>query len=140
MSVIDRPLPAITSDNLPFWEACREDTLVLPNCVTCRRAYWPPSPVCPHCFSGPPEWRRATGKGFVSTFVVVHQAWFPAFERDLPYNVAQIELEEGPRITASVTHVENVDLRIGLEVVVAFERVNDEVTLPRFRPVKNPRS
>ncbi len=82
MTEHEKPLPRITPDNRPFWEACRRHELQLPHCEACGRAFWPPSPLCPHCFEGPIAWRRISGRGTVSSFVVVHQKWFPAFEPD----------------------------------------------------------
>jgi hypothetical protein len=70
----------------------------------------------------------------VSSFVVVHQKWFPAFAGDIPYNAAQVELEEGPRLTTSLVGIANAEIRVGLEVEVVFDPVTAEVTLPRFRP------
>jgi len=130
----EKPLPRITPDNRPFWEACRQQRLELPHCEACARAYWPPGPLCPHCFGGAVGWRSASGRGEVAAFVVVHQKWFPAFEADIPYNVAEIELEEGPRISASLVDIANDEISVGLAVEVVFDPVTDEVTLPRFRP------
>jgi hypothetical protein len=129
-----KPLPRITGDNRPFWEACRRSELQLPHCVATGRAFWPPSPISPFRFGGKVEWRRVSGRGVVSSFVVVHQKWFPAFAGDIPYNAAQVELEEGPRLTTSLVGIANAEIRVGLEVEVVFDPVTAEVTLPRFRP------
>ena len=134
MSDNARPLPTVSPDNRPFWEACARGLLLLPHCARCDDAFWPPSPVCPHCLEGPPDWREASGRGIVSTFVGVHKPWFPAFKDALPYNVAQIQLDEGPRLTAAVVGASNNTLSIGLEVVAIFEERGDGVYLPMFRP------
>jgi uncharacterized OB-fold protein len=125
-----KPLPRITPDSEPFWNALRERKLVLPWCLECKRPHLPPGPVCPFCFSERLEWRQASGRGRISTWTVVHKAWFPAFSEDIPYNVVQIELEEGPRLTANVVGLPNERLKVGLSVVIDF----DDVSLPRFRP------
>jgi uncharacterized OB-fold protein len=128
-----KPLPRVTPDNRPFWEACRAHRLDLPWCRDCGRPHLPPGPVCPFCFADALEWRRASGRGRVSSWVVVHKDWFPAFRAELPYNVVQVELEEGPRLTANVVGVENERLAVGLPVEVVFDDVAPEMTLPRFR-------
>jgi uncharacterized OB-fold protein len=125
-----KPLPRITPDSEPFWAALRERKLMLPYCVDCAKPHLPPGPVCPFCFSERLDWRRASGRGRISTWTVVHKAWFPAFAEDIPYNVVQVELEEGPRLTASVVDLPNEQLKVGLRVVIDF----DNVALPRFRP------
>ena len=134
MDLTAKPKPRVTPDNRPFWDGCREHVLKLPWCPGCRRAFLPPSPVCPHCFGEHLEWRLASGRGVVSTFVVVRQPWFPAFAGDVPYNVAQVELEEGPRLTSNLVGISNEDVAVGLEVEAVFEDLDEETTLPRFRP------
>ncbi len=125
-----KPQPRITPDSEPFWKALRERKLMLPYCAGCGKPHLPPGPVCPFCFSDRLEWRLASGRGRISTWTVVHKAWFPAFAEDIPYNVVQIELDEGPRLTANVVALPNERLKVGLPVVIDF----DDVTLPRFRP------
>ena len=134
MDATGKPRPRVTPDNRPFWEACRRHELQLPHCRDCDRAYWPPSPLCPHCFAQAVDWRPVSGRGTVSSFVVVHQRWFPAFAGDIPYNAAQVELVEGPRLTTSLVGIANDAIEIGMAVEVVFDDVTDEVTLPRFRP------
>ena len=61
-------------------------------------------------------------------------ATLAAFHDDLPYNAAQIELEEGPRLTANLIGVDNDKITVGMAVEVVFDDVSEEVTLPRFTP------
>ena len=132
-----KPLPRITPDSRPFWDGLRSRKLVLPYCVDCGKPHLPPGPVCPSCFSDRLEWRPASGRGRISTWTVVHKAWFPAFAPDIPYNVVQVELDEGPRLTASVVGLPNERLEIGLPVAIEFDDVTADVTLPRFRPARS---
>ena len=134
MSDAAKPLPRVTPDTQPFWDALRERRLVLPYCSDCGQPHLPPGPVCPLCFSERLEWRPASGRGRVSTWTVVHKAWFPAFSGDVPYNVVQVELDEGPRLTASVVDAPNERLAVGLPVVADFDDVTPDMTLLRFRP------
>lgn len=133
-----KPLPRITPDSEPFWAACRAHRWVLPFCTQCGKAHLPPGPVCPFCFAVDLQWREASGRGTVSSWTRVHQAWFPAFADDLPYNVIQVQLEEGPRVTANLIGGTDALLRIGLPVRVVFDDVSDAVTLPRFVPDVQP--
>ncbi|MBM85193.1 MAG: hypothetical protein CMM47_04130 [Rhodospirillaceae bacterium] len=130
-----KPRPRITPDNKRFWDACRTHELHLPYCPSCDSLFMPPSPVCPHCLNMELRWRQVSGRGRVSTFVEVHQKWFEAFTDDLPYNVAQIQLEEGPRLTANLVGVANADIRVGMPVRVVFDDIDEQLTLPRFCPV-----
>ena len=123
-----RPTPRLTPDNEPFYRALGERRFVLPWCAVCAKPHLPPGPVCPFCFSDRIEWRPASGRGRISTFTVVYKAWFPAFAEDIPYNVVQVELEEGPRLTANVVGSPNENLTIGLRVEIVFGE-----PMPRFR-------
>ena len=129
-----KPVPRLTPDNQPFWEGCREHRIMLPWCPRCDRPHWPPGPVCPYCFGDELAWKQASGMGTVSSWVVVHKAWLPAFAADLPYNAVQVELEEGVRLTGNVVGAANDALRVGLPVKVVYDDVTQEVTLPRFKP------
>ncbi|HLB13888.1 MAG TPA: OB-fold domain-containing protein [Burkholderiales bacterium] len=134
MSEHTKPLPRITPDNQPFWDALRERKLVLPYCAACGKPHLPPGPVCPFCFTDRLEWRPASGRGTVSTWTVVYKAWFPAFAADIPYNVVQVELEEGPRLTAKLVGLPNDRLKVGLPVMIDFDEAREGIPLPRFRP------
>jgi uncharacterized OB-fold protein len=128
-----RPLPRITEDNAPFWEAARRHELRLQRCDGCGRIWWPPAPVCPDCLGDRITWVPVSSRGTVSSFVVFHKAWFPEFNRDIPYAVVQVELPEGPRLTANLVDVPPGEIRIGMPVTVVFDDVTLEVTIPRFR-------
>src|SRR5690242_17899239 len=128
-----KPRPRISPDNAQFWEGCRQHRLLLPFCDGCGKAHLPPGPVCPFCLSDALTWKESSGFGRISTFTVVHKAWFPAFADEVPYNVAQVELAEGPRLTANVVDCGPDALAVGREVAVVFDDVDDKLTLPRFR-------
>ena len=134
MDISEKPLPRITPDTKPFWEGCQRHELLLAECKACSKVHLPPGPVCTFCFSGDLGWRQASGRGQVSAWTVVHKEWFAAFRDDLPYNAAQIELEEGPRLTANLVGVDNGKISVGMAVEVVFDDVTPEVTLPRFFP------
>lgn len=126
-----KPLPRISPDTKMFWDGCTEHRLLLPTCTECDKPHLPPGPVCPFCFSDALEWRPSQGLGRISTFTVVHKAWFPSFAADIPYNVVQVELDEGPRLVSSVLDVPPGGLSIGDRVKVTY-RERDGMTLPYF--------
>ena len=136
MFTIDKPLPAITEDGAPYWEYCRQGELRMQRCGECGHLRWPPSVLCPRCLAESGDWVRLSGCGKVYSFIVVHRPQHPAFFEDAPYNTVIVELEEGVRMHGNVVGCPNEELTIGMPVEVVFDRVNDEVTLPRFRPRK----
>jgi len=129
----EKPLPRVTADNRAFWEATKRHELRLQRCDACGRFRYPPAPVCPRCLSESAEWTRVSGRGTVTTFIVMHKVYFPAFAGDVPYNVVQVELEEGPRLTANLVDVPNDQIEVGMRVEAVFDDVTPEITLPRFR-------
>jgi len=60
----------------------------------------------------------------------------PAFADEVPYNVALVQLDAGPRLITNIVGVRPEELRIGMRVVAAFEDVTPDVTLVRFRPAQ----
>ena len=129
------PLPRPTPDSKPFWEGCKAHELRLQRCRACNEAYFYPRNVCPSCLSSDVEWFRASGRGKLHTFSVVHTAGkYPPLP--LPFVLAVVELEEGPRMMTNLVGVaaDPAALRCDMPVVVEFANVTDEVTLPRFRP------
>ena len=129
----ERPLPIINDENRPFWAAAAEHRLVLPHCNACQRVFYPVGPVCPDCFSQDLGWKQVSGRGRISSFVIYEQAFFAFYKNKIPYAVAQVELEEGPRVNGNMLGIAPAALKVGMPVEVTFEKVNDEVTLPQFR-------
>lgn len=133
MSDYAKPLPRITALNRPFWDATRRHELRLQRCLDCGRFRYPPGPLCPGCLSERDAWTAVSGHGTVTTWAVFHQRYFESFAADLPYHVVQVQLDEGPRLTANLVDVPNSELRIGMRVEVVFDDVTPEITLVRFR-------
>ena len=63
----------------------------------------------------------------------MHQVMNPGFADQVPYNVSQIDLEEGVRMVSNVVGVANDALRIGMKLEVCFEDVGDNIRIPKFR-------
>ena len=128
-------MPILYPEEAPYWEAARHHELRLQKCLDCGKVWFPIGPVCPFCLSNDFEWALMSGLGIVSNVVIFHRAWAPWLESRIPYAVVQVELEEGPRLTANLLEIEPSEIRIGLPVKVVFEDINDkEVTLVQFSP------
>jgi hypothetical protein len=103
-------------------------------CLSCGACRFPARLRCDQCWSTEFEWVRASGRGAVHSFAVMHRVYHPAFKEDAPYNFAVIELEEGPRMLANVVDCPNDRIEVGMPVAAVFDDVSDEATLVRFRP------
>lgn len=128
-----RPRPALTQDIAFFFEGAHQGTLLIQRCAQCGLLRHPPRPACASC--GSFEWDTVTssGRGTVYSFVVVHHPQIPGFDYPLP--IAVVELEEGTRLVADLIGVDPGDVRIGMPVVAEMVAVDDELTIPMFRPV-----
>lgn len=81
------------------------------------------------------EWAVTSGKGKVYSWTIFHYLYHPAFSREIPYNVAIVQLDEGPLLHTNIVGCRNDDIYIGMPVEVIFEDINDEISLPKFQPL-----
>ena len=111
--------------------------LLLQRCECCGAYRRAASDLCPKCLSTDSVWTAASGRGTVYSFAIVRQALDKAWVADVPYCVAIVALEEGPHLLSNVTGIEMEAIEVGLPVEVFFERVSEEIALPKFklRPV-----
>jgi uncharacterized OB-fold protein len=134
MSAYKKPLPTITDDGRPFWEALRQQRFMLQRCNSCSKHQFPPRILCCHCGKRNVEWREVSGAGQVYSFTVVHRPPDTAFQKDVPYLLAIVQLDEGPRMMTNLVDCPLESARIGMRVAPVYEDVTDEVTLVKFRP------
>jgi uncharacterized OB-fold protein len=137
-----QPLPDLDADTAPFWEAACRGELVIQACSSCGRLRHPPRPMCPYCRSLESQWRAMSGQATVWSYVVPHPPLLPAFMPLAPYNVCVVSLDEDPLIRlvgnlieaqgAAINSSDPASIEIGMPVRVVFERVAEDVALPRF--------
>jgi uncharacterized OB-fold protein len=129
----ERPLPTITPETRHFWEGTRAGELRLQKCGACDSVYFPPRPFCPRCASREVAVFRASGRATLYSYVIHHRA-APGFVP--PYSIAVVQLEEGPRMMTNVVDTPQTPeaLQLDMPLQVVFQRVNDDITLPLFRP------
>ena len=130
-----KPLPVITEDSRPFWEGCRQGKLLLQYCDACQHYQFYPRLYCMQCSSDSLRWVQASGRGTIYSYTIIHQNKSPEFVHDTPYNVAIIQLEEGPRLLSNIVDSPLSDLRVDLPVTIVFDPVSDTISVPRFRPI-----
>src|SRR5262245_42394497 len=129
-----KPRPRIDAVSRGFWDNARQHRLSVQCCDRCGDLHFPGSPVCPKCLSEAQSWRPVSGRGTLLSWVRFHRAYWEGFRADLPYLVALVGLEEGPMLITNIVDAEPETLTVGRAVSVLFERLDDEVTLPKFRP------
>ena len=127
------PLPLPDRDSAPFYEAARRGELVFQRCTACRRFRHYPRPTCPACHSPAFTWERSTGRGTVWTWTIVRGPTLPAFERDLPYNIVDILMDEHVHFVSQLLDCPPDEIHAGLQVEAIFVPASDEITLVKFR-------
>lgn len=133
-----KPLPKPSPVSQPFWEGTKAHELRLQRCRDCGQHIFYPRSLCPFCLSENLEWVTASGRGKVYSYTVVRRAANPAFQRDVPYVLAIVELEEGPRLTTNIVGCDPEEVRVEMPVRARYEDVTPEITLLKFEPWLGP--
>ncbi len=136
------PMPLNPAPSKEFWDGAKRGELMLPRCSHCGRIFWYPREQCPNptCFSDARlgkdiGWTKATGKGRLYSYSVVHEA-ANRFEGDAPYIICLIELQEGQglRMFSNLVDCKVEDIKIGMPVVATYEKITEDYTLVKFKP------
>lgn len=137
MADYKKPLPQPTPETQEFWDGCKRGELRIQRSKQSGEAYFPPRPFFPGDPSHEVEWFTASGKGVLYSYVI-NQRPAPGFENEAPYAIAIVQLDEGPRLMTNIVECEQTPeaLQLDMPVEVVFEKVTDDITLPKFRPVK----
>ncbi len=138
MSEIVRPIPEVTAELRPFFEASKQGQLVVQKCDSCGALRFPPRKLCANCLSRQSSWTPVSGEGEVYSFIIMHRVYHPAFATQVPYAVATIKLKEGARMLSNVIGINPHEIKCGMPVRVSFEKLDEAVTLPMFRPAAGP--
>ncbi len=135
MSEGRRARPQPTPETQHFWDGTKAGELRLQRCNACGKVYFPPRPFCPACAAREVAVFAASGKGRLYSYVIHHRP-VPGFTP--PYAIAVVELDEGPRMMTNITDCPQTPeaLQLDMPVEIAFEKLDDEITLPLFRPAR----
>ncbi len=123
--------PVITDVNRGFWDAVERGELQVQRCESCGELRYPPAERCPRCLSPEWRWQQVSGRGELLSYTVVHQRYHPAWADRVPYNVALVQLDEGPRMFSNVLPLSRTDLEVGMRLRVTFDDEDGQL-LPRF--------
>ena len=135
-------LPALNEETAPFWEGARNGELRVQQCAETGRLIFPPRPMSPWGQHSESTWTTVSGRGTIWSFVVPHPPLLPQFAKLAPYNVILVALDEDPTIRlvgnlvaregGVINEVDPATIEIGAPVRVVFERLSDEISLPRW--------
>jgi uncharacterized OB-fold protein len=118
----------------PFWEACRQSSLLFQRCGACHAAGFPPSELCRECLARDQRWERSAGRGSLYSWTIVHRPATPAFTT--PYAAAIVTLDEGYQMVTNIINATPRQLRMALPVRAVFVEVSAGLVLPYFEPAE----
>ncbi|MGE5133960.1 MAG: OB-fold domain-containing protein [Gemmatimonadota bacterium] len=130
--------PQISPDTAFFWAGTAAGELRIQRCGGCGALRHPPGPMCPACGAAQRErggetgYLVAAGTGEVFSYVVHHHPPVPG--KTLPLVIALVELPEGVRVLADMPGVDPARVQVGMPVRIGFDRIDDDLTLPVWRP------
>lgn len=129
---ITAPGPERDALNTPYWDSLAKGVLSFQRCNACQHAWLPARSECPNCLADDWRWMPAAGGAKLISWVVYHMSYHAAFANRLPYTVAVVELDEGPRLISNlVKQASSEALKIDQRLRLVIE---DEggTAVPRF--------
>ena len=125
----DIPVPAVTVETKPFWDAAAEGRFLIKRCTACGEAHWYPRALCPFCFSDETVWEESPGEGVIYSYSVMRRS--PSG----PFAIGYVTLNEGPAVLTNFLGVAPEALSIGQKVKVKFQPTEGGPPVPVFTPV-----
>ena len=101
-----KPIPAITPDMRPFFEAAQRHELRVQRCRGCGALRFPARAICSDCLSTDADWVPVSGRGEIFSFNVMHQVYHPGFAAEVPYAVVLVKLAEGPKMISNLVGID----------------------------------
>lgn len=137
MTMVENANPIINALNRPFWDGAAQGRLMLPHCVTTEAAFWPPAPFSPFPAGRAIEWREVEAVGTVLSSVVYRRPFQRAFAALIPYGIAMVALDCGPRLQVHVRAPDSPGApSAGSRVALRFEALLDRgLSLPVAYPI-----
>ena len=112
-----------------FWREIPQRYSIIGNqCTSCNKVFFPPRESCPVCRRKSYQKMKSlklSGKGKIITYTIIYDAP-EAFDKQAPYPMAIIELDEGPRITAQIVDCNIDDVKIGMKVQSTFRKIQQD--------------
>jgi uncharacterized protein len=121
------PVPPVTPETRPFWEAAAAGRLLIKTCTSCGQPHYYPRSICPFCGNDRMEWHDASGRGTIYSYSVMRRV-------PVPYAIAYVTLEEGVTMMTNIVDCDLDAIRIGQAVRVVFKPTEGGPPVPMFAP------
>lgn len=117
--------------SVEFWEALGRGDLVVQKCASCGGLQLYPRRGCVSCSSSEISYVQVSGRGTLYSFSTVLKYAPSEFADDVPYTLAIVVLEEGPRMLTRIVDADPGQLRCEMPVKVAPTEIHGTL-LPTF--------
>ena len=131
---LTKPLPQASPTSQPVWDGLKERVVRLQQCEDCSSWIFYPRTHCSNCLSPHLTWKTVAGTGVLYTYTVTHQPTAPHFQDEVPQLLAVVELDEGVRLTSTLSGIKPEDVVIGMRLKPYFDERSEDVTMLRFQP------
>jgi len=128
-----KPVPRGDGLNGEFYAYAAKLELRFQRCDDCGAWRHMPRYTCAVCGSSKWAWALSSGRGKLYSWTVTHRSFHPAFNDDVPYGVAVVELEEGVRMVSHIEELPLSEYSLDRSLRVTFRQRGDSV-LPVFVP------
>jgi uncharacterized protein len=131
MNKTTKPKPERNSTNAPMLDAWRSGRFVVQRCLACRRSFFYPRSMCPHCWSTLSEWVEHSSAVVICSTRIMRPI-DDSFRGDVPLTLAELELTDGLRFLARVVTTEDVPAPAGATVTLVSADCAPSFPLPTF--------
>lgn len=125
--------PRSSLDSAPYWEGCRHGELRYQQCNACGEVVFHPRALCPYCMADALAWKVSAGRARIYSFSVQHVPLRPDAGSSDPRALGIAEVDEGFFMFAEFVADDLEALAIGDALEVTFDRIDDTLTLPKFK-------
>lgn len=127
--------PEITELSKPYWDGLAQGDVRLQKCGACGTHQYPAESFCYECGAQKMSWVKVAGEGTVYSFIVVHQVYHKLLKPFMPYTVAIVQMDEGPRMLAAMLGLQK-PIAIGDRVKPCIRVVDNEHAFLTYVPAK----
>lgn len=135
MTPLPAPSPVVTPVTARFWAATAEARFELQRCDGCDLVLWFPRTRCPRCWTSELAHFDAVGTGTVYSHTVIRKVGND-YKESVPFVVAYVELDEGPRVLTNIVDCDVDEVKVGMRVQVVFHDTGKGNALYRFWPIE----
>jgi uncharacterized OB-fold protein len=118
----------------PFWKGTQDGKVAVQACTKCGYLRWPPGPLCNECLSADTEWKEISPTGTLWSYAVYHRAMNPKFKDEIPYTVALVELDDGPRMYGRLV-ANGAKVEVGAPLRAVFQEIEPGVKVVNWEIV-----